>query len=163
MAAKGADKGNAVLLKNIDYDVTKAVLSSISTTTEAILLSEFDKFLKNDGFMRATKGDPMPYLSALAILSFALKEESKENVSGIMNAIGLNFDGKTFDAMPKIYEHNRLVYVHAFYFLVINGKETSEANIRRVVEAMGIEFDAETFEESLGFICSNTKCGRIQR
>lgn len=156
------DSEDAVLLKNVDYDVTKAVLEPISATTEAILLAEFDKFLKNDEFMRVTKSNPMSYLSTLAILSFALKEESKENISKLMNAMSLGFDEKTFDMIPKIYERNRLVYVHAFYFLVINGKETSEANIRGVVEALGMEFDKKTFEESLGYICSNTKCGRIQ-
>src|SRR5271157_2873991 len=153
--------GEAVLLKDVDYEVTKAVLDSISVTTDAILLSEFDKFLGNSEFMLASKNRFMSYLSAMAILSLALKEESKENISKIMGTIGLDFDETVFDLIPKIYVNNRLVYVYAFYFLVINGQETSETKMRSVVEALGIDFDKATLEESLGFICSNTKCGRI--
>jgi ribosomal protein L12E/L44/L45/RPP1/RPP2 len=153
--------GDAVRMEGIDYDVTKAVLESISVTTEAILLSEFDKFMKSNEFMLASKNKFMSYISALAILSLALKDESKENVSRIMGAIGLDFDEKVFELIPKTYMNNRIVYVYAFYFLVINGQETSEAKIRDVVEALGIAFDKATFEETLGSICSNTKCGRI--
>lgn len=163
MAAEGEDERKAVLLRDVDYDITKAVLSSITTTSEAILLSEFGKITRDDRFMLASRNGFMSYVSALAILSFSLKEESKENVAKLMEAIGLEFDDKVFGLIPKAYTHNHLVYVYAFYFLVINGRETSEANIRIVVDAMGTEFDSKAFEESLGFICSNTKCGQIRR
>jgi ribosomal protein L12E/L44/L45/RPP1/RPP2 len=166
MAAKTGDDDDAgdrksALPKSVDYDITKAILDSISTTTEAILLSEFEKFLNNEDFMRATRNKPMAYLSAIAVLSLALKDESKENISKAMEAVGLDFDGDVFDKLPKIYLHNHLVYVYAFYFLMINGKETSGSNIRSVVEAIGMAFDRKTFEESLEFICANTKCGPI--
>lgn len=153
--------GDAVLLKDVDYEVTKAVLDSISVTTEAILLSEYDKFLKSNEFMLKAKNNFMSYVSAIAILSLALKEETEENVSRLMGTIGLDFDGKVFDVVPKNYVHNHLVYVYAFYFLVINGKETTEINLRNVVEALGMGFDKSVLEESLGYICTNTKCGNI--
>jgi ribosomal protein L12E/L44/L45/RPP1/RPP2 len=167
MAKKGdagtRPEGDAAMLKDVDYKVTKAVLDSISITTETILLAEYGRFMKNNDFMLATKDSFMSYVSALAVLSLALKEESKENMSKLMGTIGIDFDEKIFDMVPKNYVHNHLVYVYAFYFLVINGKETNETNLRKVVEALGINFDRTVLEESLGYICANTRCGNILR
>ena len=161
VGANDEQNSKVALLKQINYDVTKSVLESISEGTEAILLTEFNEFLKDSDFLLAAKGNFMSYVSTLAILSLALMEESAENVSKVMNAIGLDFDTEIYKTLPQVYLHNRLVYVYAFYFLVINGKKIDTEGIRKVVEALGVDFDKKTFEESLVAICSTTKCGRI--
>lgn len=150
-----------ILLKDVNYEVTKAVIESISEATESILLSEFEKYLKDNDFLLASKDSFMSYVSALALLSLALEEESEENMAKVMTAIGLDFDHRVFSKIPKYYVRNRLVYVYAFYFLVINGRRIDVPEVRAVVEALGVDFDRPTFEESLVLICSNTKCGRI--
>lgn len=159
----GEDSGReAVLRRDVDYEVTKAVLDAMSVSTETILLTEFDKILKDEKLMRAVKDNLMSYISTLALLSLALKDESKENISTVMASVGLEFDENILRGIPTTYLRNRLVYVYAFYFLTINGRETSEENIRAVTSALGMEFDKDTFKESLDLICTNTKCSRIE-
>ncbi|VVB76912.1 Uncharacterised protein [uncultured archaeon] len=158
----GEGAKSSVLLRNYDYDVVKAVLESISATSEAILLSQFKGMLKDDELLLAMSKRTLPYVSALQLLTFALKDKSKENLENVMSTIGLEFDEKVTDALSVRYAQNHLVYVYAFYFLSINGKETNEENLRALIEMLGLKFDRKTLEEALGFICSNTKCGRIQ-
>jgi ribosomal protein L12E/L44/L45/RPP1/RPP2 len=160
---EGDDAGGrkAVAVKQIDYEVAKAVTESVSETVEEIMLEEFKKFQADDDFVMAAKDGFMGYVSTLGLLSFALREESAENVAKVMNAVGLEFDPRLFGRIPKIYSRNRLVYVYAFYYLVTNGRSVDVPEVRAVVEALGMDFDRPTFEEALVFICSKTKCGRI--
>ena len=135
-------RGNSLL--------TKIVKEATAASEEVLLNGIYDLF--NDPEVKARLGDGkiMTYIYVIGLLNFVGKEVTKENVSKIMENIGVKPDPATLKLLFKNDPKNHLVYLYSIYLLLVVGKEINEANISSMVKVLGLKPDSKTLKIVLG-------------
>ncbi len=134
------------------YLALKALLGSLNSTTEKIVMSEFRRALADKELSSHINSGVMQYLYAAGFLSYCAKEINRENLKKVISAMGSVPDDKMIDIVLKLDMKSHLVYVYAYYFLVANGKDISEPRISELIEAIGMAPDKERIAEMLKFL-----------
>ncbi len=134
------------------YLALKALLVSLSDTTQKLMLYGFDSTLKNKEVAGHIKDGIMQYIHVEAFLSFAGREITRENVENVAISLGMEPDEKLIDLIIQSSPKSHLIYIYAYYLLVAEGKEVTAQNICKVVESVGLVADIKRVNEILAFI-----------
>ncbi len=134
------------------YFALKALLVSLSDTTQRLMLYGFDSTLKNKEIARHIKDGIMQYIHVEAFLSFAGREITKENVETVVRSLGMEPDGELIDLVVSSSPKSHLIYIYAYYLLVAEGSEVTPQNICKVVESVGIVPDLKRVNDIFAFV-----------
>ncbi len=134
------------------YLALKALLVSLSDTTQRLMLYGFDSTLKNKEVTGHIKDGIMQYIHVEAFLSFAGREITKENVENVIRSLGMEPDEKLIDLLVRSSPKSHLIYVYAYYLLVAEGSDVTAQNICKVVDAVGIVPDLERVKDIFAFV-----------
>lgn len=144
----GSDDNIAEMLKptsayrEVKYTALKAILKAVSSSSLQIVLDQFERAMENSEIRANFQNGIVPYLYVAAFLSFAGREIDSENMTSLLNAVGIAPDQKLIDIMIGSGVESHLIYVYAFYLLLATGRETSETNVMNIVRTLGLEPDA---------------------
>lgn len=109
-------------------------LADLSTT-------ELIRVMQSRNIKKQT-GNIMPYLGAMACLSFSTQPADAEHISKLLEVIGIDVDENLLDAVASAHFKNRIIYANALFFLIAAGIDPSIDYLINVVRALGEPPDA---------------------
>lgn len=145
------------LHRDIRFTTLQATLKAVTDTSYEIVMNSFSKILDDSDVIANVKNGFMPYIFAAGFLSFAGREISSQNMSGVLGAINIEFNEQFMQIMNRISVKSHLIYVYAYYFLLSNGMVADVQGISKVVSSIGIYPDAKGIEDVISYITLNQK------
>lgn len=115
-------------------------------TKEQDLLSKFAMLVAAKKIREAMT----PYISTVITLAFNSSEISEDSVNRLLDALGVEKNGRFLSFVLGLNFKNSIPYVPALYYLRVVGKEPDAENMSNLVRAMGISPDVETAQLVLG-------------
>ena len=128
------------------------MIRAIFTTSEQLMMSALDNALQNEVFASHLDDGIIRYLYAAALLSFAGKEISRQNLAEAIRSLGIEPNREFIDIVLSTKIKGHLAYVYAYYFLLVNGVTVSERGLMAAVESLGIKADRRNASEVLKFV-----------
>jgi ribosomal protein L12E/L44/L45/RPP1/RPP2 len=133
-------------------ETLRAVIGSISSTSEQLLMSGLNSALENGDFIAHLDDGIVRYLYAAAFLSFAGKDISKDNLANVIKSLDVEPDDEFMDIILATKFKSHLAYIYTYYFLLVNGMAVTEKKLIATVKFLGIKADRETAAEVLKFV-----------
>jgi len=128
--------------KKIYMQLFKSIIEQISTVSSDVLLDGAGKLLDDETVIKHINEKKIqPYLYLSGFLNLLGRDINTENMSKVLNAIGIKPDEKLMNVLLDVNNENVVIYVYSIYFLVILGKEHCIKNIVKLVGSLGVNAD----------------------
>lgn len=130
----------------------KGLIDQISSASSDVMLDGAQTLLDDEEvakYIESNKIQPYIYLSGL--LNLLGRDINSENISKVLNGIGVKPDEKLINALLSANNENGVIYVYSIYFLVILGKEHNVKNIMGLVNSLGIKPNEAFAKRALDF------------
>ena len=105
----------------------------------------------------ALRPESLPYLTAIGSLAFAGQEINKENMTGIIEALGIKTDLGLLEAFTPVPFKNPILYIISIYYLYGLDMKIDVKSICKLVEVLGGEADTYMAEGVFAYYQSKAK------
>lgn len=122
-----------LLSRLIGEEITKAAEHTGIIDKIAMLLAE-----------KRVEKELAPYLSAVILLTFVGKQSTAENVSRLLDVIGIKPNNHLLHFASSLDLYYKVPYVPALYFDIVMEQEITPENLVKTVSAMGNKADIST-------------------